>query len=364
MSQAVIAVNNLNKTVPTAAGDLIILDDVNLEVEKGEAVAIVGSSGSGKTTLLGILAGLDSATSGSVRLMEAQLSDMNEEERAIARGKYTGFIFQSFQLLMSLTARENVMLPAELRGDEQAESQALELLEKVGLDSRLNHYPNQLSGGEQQRVALVRALAPKPRIMLMDEPFSGLDKRLRDDIRDETLEILKSEETAVLLVTHEPEEAMKMADEIALMRSGEIVQMGAPYNLYNAPVDRAAVAFFSDANIIKSKVNGALANSPFGQFFAPGLADGTHVEIVIRPQHVRIDFDRDGKGPLPTVSMGIAARGCVVRARFLGNESLVEFRMDFDNSIFKVTVPSVFLPKVGQPLWLTVPRDRCFVFPE
>ena len=155
-----------------------------------------------------------------------------------------------------------------------------------------------------------------------------------------------------------------MADEIALMRSGEIVQMGAPYNLYNAPVDRAAVAFFSDANIIKSKVNGALANSPFGQFFAPGLADGTHVEIVIRPQHVRIDFDRDGKGPLPTVSMGIAARACVVRARFLGNESLVEFRMDFDNSIFKVTVPSVFLPKVGQHLWLTVPRDRCFVFPE
>jgi putative ABC transport system ATP-binding protein len=177
MSQAVIAVNNLNKTVPTAAGDLIILDDVNLEVEKGEAVAIVGSSGSGKTTLLGILAGLDSATSGSVRLMEAQLSDMNEEERAIARGKYTGFIFQSFQLLMSLTARENVMLPAELRGDEQAESQALELLEKVGLDSRLNHYPNQLSGGEQQRVAIARAFASRPEIMFADEPTGNLDTK-------------------------------------------------------------------------------------------------------------------------------------------------------------------------------------------
>ena len=177
MSQAVIAVNNLNKTVPTAAGDLIILDDVNLEVKKGEAVAIVGSSGSGKTTLLGILAGLDSATSGSVRLMEAQLSDMNEEERAIARGKYTGFIFQSFQLLMSLTARENVMLPAELRGDEQAESQALELLEKVGLDSRLNHYPNQLSGGEQQRVAIARAFASRPEIMFADEPTGNLDTK-------------------------------------------------------------------------------------------------------------------------------------------------------------------------------------------
>ena len=121
--------------------------------------------------------GLDSATSGSVRLMEAQLSDMNEEERAIARGKYTGFIFQSFQLLMSLTARENGMLPADLRGDEQAESQALELLEKVGLDSRLNHYPNQLSGGEQQRVAIARAFASRPEIMFADEPTGNLDTK-------------------------------------------------------------------------------------------------------------------------------------------------------------------------------------------
>ena len=203
MSQAVIAVNNLNKTVPTAAGDLIILDNVNLEVEKGEAVAIVGSSGSGKTTLLGILAGLDSATSGSVRLMEAQLSDMNEEERAIARGKYTGFIFQSFQLLMSLTARENVMLPAELRGDEQAESQALELLEKVGLDSRLNHYPNQLSGGEQQRVAIARAFASRPEIMFADEPTGNLDTKTGSLVTELLFDLNREFGTTLVLVTHD-----------------------------------------------------------------------------------------------------------------------------------------------------------------
>ena len=203
MSQAVIAVNNLNKTVPTAAGDLIILDDVNLEVEKGEAVAIVGSSGSGKTTLLGILAGLDSATSGSVRLMEAQLNDMNEEERAIARGKYTGFIFQSFQLLMSLTARENVMLPAELRGDEQAESQALELLEKVGLDSRLNHYPNQLSGGEQQRVAIARAFASRPEIMFADEPTGNLDTKTGSLVTELLFDLNREFGTTLVLVTHD-----------------------------------------------------------------------------------------------------------------------------------------------------------------
>ena len=222
MSQAVIAVNNLNKTVPTASGDLIILDDVNLEVEKGEAVAIVGSSGSGKTTLLGILAGLDSATSGSVRLMEAQLSDMNEEERAIARGKYTGFIFQSFQLLMSLTARENVMLPAELRGDEQAESQALELLEKVGLDSRLNHYPNQLSGGEQQRVAIARAFASRPEIMFADEPTGNLDTKTGSLVTELLFDLNREFGTTLVLVTHDAGLASR-CDRTISIASGRVV---------------------------------------------------------------------------------------------------------------------------------------------
>ena len=222
MSQAVIAVNNLNKTVPTAAGDLIILDDVNLEVEKGEAVAIVGSSGSGKTTLLGILAGLDSATSGSVRLMEAQLSDMNEEERAIARGNYTGFIFQSFQLLMSLTARENVMLPAELRGDEQAESQALELLAKVGLDSRLNHYPNQLSGGEQQRVAIARAFASRPEIMFADEPTGNLDTKTGSLVTELLFDLNREFGTTLVLVTHDAGLASR-CDRTISIASGRVV---------------------------------------------------------------------------------------------------------------------------------------------
>ena len=222
MSQAVIAVNNLNKTVPTAAGDLIILDDVNLEVEKGEAVAIVGSSGSGKTTLLGILAGLDSATSGSVRLMEAKLSDMDEEERAIARGKYTGFIFQSFQLLMSLTARENVMLPAELRGDEQAESQALELLEKVGLDSRLNHYPNQLSGGEQQRVAIARAFASRPEIMFADEPTGNLDTKTGSLVTELLFDLNREFGTTLVLVTHDAGLASR-CDRTISIASGRVV---------------------------------------------------------------------------------------------------------------------------------------------
>ena len=167
----------------------------------------------------------------------------------------------------------------------------------------------------------------------------------------------------MLLVTHEPAEAMRMADEIALMRNGRIVQQGAPYNLYNTPVDRSAAAFFSDVNVIRGRVEGALTETPFGQFLAPGVPDGTEVDIVFRPQHVKIDFDRGGHGPNPTPTDGVPAKAEVMRARFMGHESLVEFRMEFDGSILKATVPSVFLPQPGTTLWLTVRRDRCFVYP-
>jgi len=237
------------------------------------------------------------------------------------------------------------------------------LLDRVGLSGQADTYPHQLSGGEQQRVALARALAPRPAIMLMDEPFSGLDERLKDEVRDATLEVLKDEGTAVLLVTHEPDEAMRMADEIALMRDGRIVQQGAPYNIYNAPVDKKAAAFFSDINVIKGDVHGALMSTAFGEFLAPGHPDGAAIEVVIRPQHLRIDFDRAGKGPNPTPQDGTPARGIVTRARFMGRESLVEFQMDYDGSILKATVPSVFLPKPGTALWLMIRRERCFVFP-
>ena len=154
-----------------------------------------------------------------------------------------------------------------------------------------------------------------------------------------------------------------MADEIALMRDGRIIQRGAPYNVYNAPVDRQAAAFFSDINVIRGVVRGALTDTPFGAFLAPGVPDGTEVEIVIRPQHLRIDFDRDGRGPLPTTEDGTPARANVIRSRFMGSESLVEFRMEHDGSLLKASVPSVFLPKPGTILWLMIRRGRCFVFP-
>ena len=336
-----------------------VVDDLSLKVMPGQVTCLLGPSGCGKSTTLRIIAGVDRQDEGAVivngRVISDADTDMPPEARSI------GLMFQDFALFPHLSVAENVAFG--LTGSKTENRQrAAELLARVDMGRAFDMYPHQLSGGEQQRVALVRALAPRPKIMLMDEPFSGLDERLKDEIRDTTLAVLKDEGTAVLLVTHEPDEAMRMADEIALMRDGRIVQQGAPYNIYNAPVDRACAAFFSDINVIEGKVEGALVSTAFGEFLAPGHPDGERIDIVIRPQHLRIDFDRGGKGPNPTAADGVPARGVVERARFIGRDSLVEFRMDYDGSILKATVPSVFLPSPGTALGLMIRRERCFVF--
>ena len=337
-----------------------VVRDVSLHVLPGQVTCLLGPSGCGKSTTLRMIAGIDRPDAGRVVLDGQVLSD--GDLQVPPEQRHIGLIFQDFALFPHLTVAQNVAFG--LTGTKAANAgRCEEMLARVHLHDFHDAYPHELSGGEQQRVALARAIAPRPRVMLMDEPFSGLDNRLRDGIRDETLDILKEENTAVVLVTHEPEEAMRMADEIALMREGWIVQQGAPYNVYNTPVDRMAAAFFSDINVIRGKVQGALTDTPFGAFLAPGVPDGTEVEIVIRPQHLRIDFDRDGRGPHPTPEDGTPARGTVIRSRYMGNESLVEFRMDHDGSTLKASVPSVFLPKPGTALWLMIRRGRCFVFP-
>jgi len=338
-----------------------VVADVSLTLEGGQVTCLLGPSGCGKSTSLRIAAGVDRQSRGRVLVDGREVSGdtihLPPEKRSV------GLMFQDFALFPHLNVAGNVGFGLHDTPRQARDRRVGELLERVDLGGFGAKYPHQLSGGEQQRVALVRAMAARPRVMLMDEPFSGLDDRLRDGIRDETLSLMKEEGTAVLLVTHEPDEAMRMADQIALMRDGRIVQVGAPYNLYNAPLDRAAAAFFSDINILHGVVRNALTETPFGQFLTPGMVNGADVEIIIRPQHLKLDFDRDGRGPGATPQDGVPARGKVQRARFMGSESLVEFRMDHDQSALKATVPGVFLPKSGTPLWLTIRRDRCFVFP-
>lgn len=336
-----------------------VVDGVSLEIRAGEIVCLLGPSGCGKSTTLRIAAGVDQQTSGVVALNGQDVSDGRlhapPEERSV------GLMFQDFALFPHLTVAENVAFGLRSRKDRA--KMAAEYLKKVDLDGFGDKYPHQLSGGEQQRVALARALVTKPQVMLMDEPFSGLDNRLRDAVRDQTLAILKAENAGVLLVTHDPEEALKMADRVALMRDGKIVQVGVPYNVYNRPVDRAAAAFFSDVNVIHGEVKNHQTDTPFGLFLAPTLVDGADVEIIVRPEHLKVDLARDGVKPEPSALTGVAAAGTVIRSRFIGSESMIEVRMDHDGSALTATVPGAFLPDSGAAIFLSLKRDHCHLFP-
>jgi len=203
MSASILNARNLSKVVTSTEGELAILDGVSLELGKGDSLAIVGTSGSGKSTLLGLLAGLDLPSSGEVVLAGHRLAELNEDERARVRSRHVGFVFQSFQLLDSLDALENVMLPLELHGRHDAREKAQELLERVGLGARLHHYPRQLSGGEQQRVAVARAFAAEPDILFADEPTGNLDSKTGAHITELLFQLNREHATTLVLVTHE-----------------------------------------------------------------------------------------------------------------------------------------------------------------
>lgn len=203
-TETIVRTENLGKSVLGPAGTLQILEDINLTIEQSEAVAVVGVSGSGKSTLLGLMAGLDTPTAGRVVLNGTDLNRLDEDGRARLRGQQVGFVFQSFQLLPSLTALENVMLPLELAGHEDPKAVAEHELDSVGLAARTGHYPNQLSGGEQQRVAIARAFAGSPSILFGDEPTGNLDQQTARQVMDLLFNLNSQRGTTLVLVTHDP----------------------------------------------------------------------------------------------------------------------------------------------------------------
>ena len=216
-------IQNLTKEYNSGSKSLRVLDNVSFEVKQGETLSIVGSSGSGKTTLLGLCAGLDRATSGSVELNGAPLGNLNEDERSALRNAHVGFIFQNFQLIPTLTALENVMVPLELRGEKNAEQRSMELLTKVGLGDRHDHYPTQLSGGEQQRVSLARAFSNRPKILFADEPTGNLDEETSKTVEDLIFELNEASGTTLVLVTHDLELAAK-TQKIIRLKGGKVVE--------------------------------------------------------------------------------------------------------------------------------------------
>ena len=216
MSEFVLQARNLSKTVSIADQQLCILHELNLSLKPGDSLAIVGRSGSGKSTLLGLLAGLDLPSSGEVIMAGHNLNNLDEDQRAALRAREVGFVFQSFQLLDSLTALENVMLPLELKNRKDARQQALALLHEVGLDQRTRHYPRQMSGGEQQRVAIARAFAAEPHILFADEPTGNLDSQTGERITDLLFELNRAHHTTLVLVTHDERLAQRCERQICL----------------------------------------------------------------------------------------------------------------------------------------------------
>jgi len=218
----ILKVEALSKSYKNGAKEINVLKDISFMVEAGDSISIVGSSGSGKTTLLGLCAGLDGPTSGTIILNNVKLNALNEDERAQIRNQFVGFVFQNFQLLPTLTAFENVMVPMELRGEKGAKNHAVELLERVGLKERIHHYPSQLSGGEQQRVAIARAFSNHPKILFADEPTGNLDEKSSKNVEDLLFEINKEQNTTLVLVTHNLELADK-TNNIIKLKGGKII---------------------------------------------------------------------------------------------------------------------------------------------
>ncbi len=286
------------------------LRGVSLTAEPGEVLCLLGPSGSGKTTLLRIAAGIEAQLSGRLLLNDREVAGPSvfvpPEQRGI------GLMFQDFALFPHMSVVENVRFGLTAMPAREGVSEAMAALERVGLAHCAHKYPHALSGGEQQRVALARALAPRPGVLLMDEPFSGLDSRLKDTVRADTLAILRETRATAVVVTHDAEEAMRMADRIALLRDGKLVQLGSSDDLYRRPRDLFTAAFFSEINEFSGIVRNGHVATPLGVAEAPGIAEGREVSIAVRLSGVGVSED---SGVIP-------AR--ILSRRFLGVVELLE----------------------------------------
>lgn len=283
-----------------------IINDISLTFEAGRVTCLLGPSGCGKTTVLRLAAGVACPTSGRILLEGREVAGPNSfvppEQRNI------GLMFQDYALFPHLTVLQNVVYGLYAVPPEDARKAALTALERVGLAAIADRYPNRLSGGEQQRVALARAIVPRPQVILMDEPFSGLDQRLRDHVRADTLAVVRETRSTAVLVTHDPMEAIEFADYIYLMRSGGVVQRGTPRELYAEPLDAAAAQFFSSYNLFSGRVKGRRVDTPLGPVAAPHLQDGEVVDVLVRPSAIALAGGHEG------------VEAYVLESRFLGEQ--------------------------------------------
>jgi len=330
-------------------GSRIALDGVNLSIAPGEILCLLGPSGSGKSTLLRLLAGLERPTEGRVVLDGIDVAGPGtfiEPER-----RRVGMVFQDYALFPHLTVAANIAFGLRGRGRAESRARVDTLLTTVGLADRRDSYPHMLSGGERQRVALARALAPQPHVLLMDEPFSGLDSRRRDQLREETREILRATGTTTLLVTHDATEALRFGDRIALVDAGRLVQVGRPDELYRAPAADQAARAFGDVNAFVATCRNGFVDTPIGRFPAPGLCDEACAKVCVRPQHVRCSVTPTG------------TRARVVRATFLGDTTELALQLDGKPTPIVARVAGAVAFPGDAPVYVTVSADDVLIIP-
>ncbi len=306
------------ENVTRSYGDATALAGVSLAVAPGEIVCLLGPSGCGKTTLLRVVSGIEKPSSGRVLINDREVAGPQRfvppEDRSI------GLMFQDFALFPHLNILDNVAFGLRSLVREERERAARAILERVGLGGFASAYPSTLSGGQQQRVALARAIVPRPAVMLMDEPFSGLDIQLRDSMQEETLALLRETRATSLIVTHNPEEAMRLGDRIVVLNAGRIVQAGTTESLYKNPASLFVARLFSEINEIPVRVEGGKVSTPAGAFKAPGLADGTAAVLCIRERAIEIG---------PGVSEGRAIlNGRVLDHKFLGDFTRIDIAVE------------------------------------
>jgi iron(III) transport system ATP-binding protein len=295
-------------------GDVESVCGFSLDVAPGEIVVLIGHSGCGKTTALRLAAGIEVPSTGRILINDQEVAGAVQFLPPEQRG--VGLMFQDYALFPHLTNVANVMFGLRGMPHDDAVAEAKLALDRVGLADYADAYPHMLSGGEQQRVALARAVAPRPSVLLMDEPFSGLDRSLRDEVREDTLAVLRESRVTCVIVTHDPEEALRMADRIALMRAGHLIQVDVPEAIYHRPADLFVARFFSELNEIPGEVRGGKVETPVGVFAAPRLAEGSAAVVAIRPTGIR----------LRPAGSGIPGR--LERRRFLGVVEMFEIAVN------------------------------------
>ncbi|MCH9853028.1 MAG: ABC transporter ATP-binding protein [Alphaproteobacteria bacterium] len=346
-------INNLSFTY---SKNTVGVADLSLRLNSGKIMALLGPSGCGKTSVLRLIAGLEIPTKGEIKLHGTIVASGNKSGFIGPEKRDIGMLFQEYALFPHLSVAGNVAFAGQAKGKLSSDD-VMRFLEMVDMTEFADRYPHMLSGGQQQRVALARAIASHPKLLLLDEPFSGLDARLRDEVRDRTLHVIQQAGIAALMVTHDAEEAMYMADHIALMRDGKLVQAGTPETLYYQPYDLFTAAFMSEINHFTLPVQDGKVATPFGMFTSPDN-EAKAVNIAIRPEALQLK-------PSTSKTLSESQHMRVMASRLIGGMSMVHLycpELANQDVHLHAYVTGRFLPKQGAIMDVTLDKAQLFIF--